>query len=302
MVPEALKLVAAGLIGFLSKLLLERLLQKRVNLQHELGSLRIFSSIPPAVAFQDLRITNRGNVTATNLRVLFLKKALEGDGVLFRVTNDEPFAEEVTGEIKTIVFERLLPNETREITFKSPSPLPHDFLVEVKSNEAMSSAASRGGPALRDWLGIVSSLVLAAIISFWMGSFLTSGCVTPAPSLPAALPKSGEERFLELQLTTDKLSYRQGDTAVVNCGIKNSTNELLRDLTGNLVARGFGLNFDQMYKEARFLEPGKALSWQVKITLPRNVPRGVHTISLNSWAYGGETRYSKEIRSEIRIE
>lgn len=297
---EGLKLLVAAFLGFLANFLLQKRIQKRVKLEHSIGKETRFADIPPAVSFQDLRIRNSGNSPATNVRVTFKKSVFDQGGVLFRVRNDEKCEDSAWGENRILNFERILPNEILEITFKSPSALPSDFLVSIKSDQVVSEPEKLGTEP--SWQDVITISVSVGMIvsSLWI--------VTPpyfSRNQPISLPIQPREQqkpvSFAISTTTDRKVYRPGETIIVSCVARNVSDETIKEAEGRLDARGFSIDSEQRFRDIPFFEVGRDYVWQVKFPLPKNSPNGTHAFILKMNGYKGQELVFGEAKGEFIV-
>lgn len=297
---EGLKLLTAAFLGFLANFLLQKRIQKRVKLQHSIGKATRFAEIPPAICFQELKIMNSGNAPATNVTVTFKKSTFDQGGVLFRVRNDEKCNDSTWGENRILNFERILPNEILEITFKSPNALPSDFLVGIKSDQVISEPEKPGTEP--SWQDVITISVSVGMIvsSLWIAtsSYFSRNEKLPRPSHPQEVQKPV---YFAISTSTDKREYRPGETVVVSCVARNISSETIKEAEGRLYARGFSIDFEQQVRDIPFFEMGRDYSWQVKIPLPKNSPAGTHAFSLKMNGYWGSELVFGEGKGEFII-
>jgi len=298
MIFESLKLLLAAGLGFLTNFLLQRNIQKRVKLEHELRFPAVFSAIPPKVAFQDLRISNVGNSPATKIKVIF-KKAIIDSGVLLRVSNDEKYNREESGEVVSLIFERLLPKEDIVISFKSLEPLPSGFLVGIKSNEVISHVTASGSNKFNIWFQLITIIIMGGMTLFIIFNPLISTYLLPKPKV--IIQPLPEKQPIVLSLMFDKQFYSHGDSVVIEYSAYNSGSEILSDITVELTAHGFPLSYDQEYYHKNFLEIGDKLNWKVKLRISDEVPPGSYPISLETRGYYKTKRLSAQVDTSFIV-
>ncbi len=275
----------AAFLGGLSTFIVQRFSQKRVKLVHNLLPPAVFSTIPPQEAFQDLQIKNVGNAPATKIKVM-VKKSVFKDTVAIGVSDSEKYEPVESGDVLSLIFERLLPKEVLVISFKSPEPLPPGFLLSIKSDEVVSVISGRDHSTLLEWLRVIL-MPLAVIAGIALAFF-------PYKSKSVSIMYQKKPPII-LSLSYDKPFYSPGDSMAIKCSAINFGSEMLSEITYHLVAHGFEMTYDQQYYHTSFLKGNSKSDWKFMVPIERDVPVGSYHITLESWGYIKNQRFSTQI-------
>lgn len=257
---------ATLVIGFLLRILQERILEKKVGLCHKMEEPSIFESIPPMVCFQNLKIWNKGKLPAKNVRVNLKASIIEQYEIEYKPVTDEKFSEENTDSIRTLKFERLLPKEELVISFKAKLPIPGDFLTSIKSDEMVSQIS-------RDEEGIRSSM--ANYVGIAVTSVIIAGFVYFVVLNPGAT-----RSFAEINLMTDKPVYSKNQQMEIAYKIRNITGQPLGDLRVLMEIPGFNLDYDSKYKKKSFLGAQEEFFQKIPLQVPDDIPPGKYKINV----------------------
>lgn len=301
--PEWLTIVipfATLVIGFLLRILQERILEKKVGLSHRMDGPAVFSDIPPKVCFQTLHIFNRGKLPAKNIRVCLDEESIKNCRVEYKPLTEDDFSAETKESVRILKFERLLPGDSLQISFKSSERLPGNFTAWVKSDE-MVSQISRGEE------GILSSKITTFMISLAVAFIAMSlYYVYQHQSLIQEVerirtlekPKSEKPKpaSYEIHLTTDKPLYSKNQPMEVVYRIRNMTGETLGDFLVIMEIPGFSLDYENLYKRKNFLRAQEEFFQKIPVQIPKDIPPGKYKITVKARGEG----LDKTLRDEAQ--
>lgn len=282
--------IAAVVLGFLLRILYQRLFEKKVSLSHKLDAPAVFSVIPPKISFQNLKITNKGKLPAKNLRINLKADVIKRHEATYKPITEEQYEEEDREGILTLRFDTLLPEEELVISFKSSEPIPEDFLINIKSdemfskNEADQKRRSEAPEVILSVLGTLAVGVGIIILSNYL--FI---------KLPSRVPFS-------LSLMKDKSIYEKGQKAEVTCQIVNLKKDLLSDILGELKIPGFDLDTKQKYFRKNFLESEGQIAHKVSFDIPKDMPSGKYKITLEVYGTNLEKTFIEKTYSFFEVQ
>jgi hypothetical protein len=276
--------IGAGL-GFFLKILHGKITEKKAELSHLFSEPAEFSHIPPKVCFQDLRIWNSGDVPLSNIRINLSQKYFNLYDITYKVVTEEPYEEEKREEVTTLKFQRLLPKENLVIAFKSSGSISKSFLMNIKSDQVISqdySLISRKGKGAAEWASGLVTVVATMIVILTIISHIFPGRKTDKiPDKPAV---EFTKSVIGLGLSTNKTSYKPGEKMEVICQASNLGEDLLRDILFELEVPGFGLRYDDKYREVSFLKKHDPYNYKTVLKVPKEAPQGKYRIRLSARA------------------
>jgi hypothetical protein len=154
-----LMVIVGGVVGFLVKIAHGRITEKKVDIAYKMDRPTVFSAFPPQLCFQNLKIWNKGNLPAKNLRVSLDRDIIQTLNPDFRANVDEAFERVESDKATILVFQRLLPKDDLIISFKSEKPLPDDLLIAVKSDEMVARSGNPADAKSDSWFVLKSILI-----------------------------------------------------------------------------------------------------------------------------------------------
>jgi hypothetical protein len=293
--------IAAVVLGFFLGILRQKLFEKKVKLFHKLDNPAVFSVIPPKISFQNLKIANKGKLPAKNLRINLDVDVIKRHDATYKPITEEPYKEETREGVLTLKFDTLLPEEELTVSFKSSEPIPHDFLINIKSDEMLSKKESeQKGKSASEVAQIFIAVIAAGIVTGALFSFVFSTKRTSETY--KTLSKPSEQPAISLSLMKDKLIYGKGEKAEVTCKIVNLKKDILRDIRGELEIPGFELNYDQTYMKRKWLESEGQITYRVAFNIPKDVPAGKHKIMLTVRAKSLEKNFTEEAEAFFEVQ
>jgi len=291
--------LATLILGFFLGILQKKILEKRVSLLHWLDEPAVFENIPPKTCFQNLHIINKGKLPAKNIRICLNDDLLSSHGVIFKPVTDEPFSEEKKESMRTLKFERLLPEDNLVISFKSPELLPNELLISIKSDEMISMPSKEEKRSQDTWINQFQ-VAMVAILFFLIIAFLTviikDFITRDKPVKESKKTEESAKKNAEIKITTNKTTYSVNDKIEINYWVKNTTSEVWGGFHTLLDVPGFIQSPGEISIEENFLEPGQVFSRKRILRIPKDVPPGQYRISLEITAknLAGDFINSKE--------
>ena len=259
-----------ALFGFFLKLIHGRIYDKKVLLRHHLENPSVFT-VPKKTTFQHLRIWNKGNEVAKELRVSLNKSLIDESKAEYKPNIGEIYEEEIRDNILTLKFPRLRPKEQIAISFLSEEPISEDVLLSVKSDEIVSvsdetveeHSPSRlfivGGTVFLVFLGIIGLLSLL--------DWLTLGRSVP----PWPLGK----RSIVVSMSPNSLTCKKGEEIEIEFVLENKTSDILTNVQLILTIAGVWTELPSQ----KFISGGETIRYNRTIFVPKEIPAGDYKIT-----------------------
>lgn len=274
-------LLIAGILGFLFKALHGKLFEKKVHLCFQQDKPTFFSVIPPNVCFQNVKIWNKGNLPAHELRITLNNELIENYNVSYKSSSEETCVTEINDTFLLLKFLKLLPQEELTLSFKSEKPLPQDFLINVKSDEMLArNIAIESKP--NEWVGILFGVIIAGILVFAGIGFYDFVIVKKTASEPIATTE-GEVKQVPFssKMIIDKNIYVPGQRMEIIYQMTNTGTETLKDIMFVLEIPGIDLDYDTAYQKKPFLKAGEQVTYKRSVRIPNDFPHEKHKAILS---------------------
>ena len=240
----------------------------------------VFSDIPPKTCFQSLHIFNKGKLPAKNIRVCLDEEAIKSCHVEYKLLTEDDFSVETKKSVRILKFERLLPGDRMQISFKSSEPPPRNFIAWVKSDE-MVSEVSRGeagiSSSLLNYAGPVFALAAVLLSLYFAFNQITR--LVPGPPTEAKSSEKAKAPFVEIILSTDKRVYSKSEQMQVTYSIQNITRQPLSDFLVLLEMPGFNLDYNSQYRKKPFLAGEEEFLQKIPVQIPKDIPPGKYKIT-----------------------
>lgn len=245
-----------------------------VKLRHEIGSPISYNIQNKKHFFTHLSIRNIGNKTATNISVIIDNNTLTNVDVEIKSNG---ISTKVPGNDKTIFkFERLLKNDKIEFVFRKEDTQFEAGSIVIQSNETESELEKpKKEIETSAFLGNLFVAFATAIGSYSVGhTFFTQQTTSVLPQV--IFEKSDSEKA-KISYFLDKTSIKAGDSSHLKITVKNTTNELISNVT--LRSDISGSNFS-IKEEKNFLRPNEEFSIEKDIPseVTTTLPVGTHTL------------------------
>jgi hypothetical protein len=300
------QVLIGAIFGFILKIIHGKLFEKKVALYYEIDKPAVFAVIPPSVCFQNITISNKGNLPAQALKINLNKEIISKYNVMYRSNSEEAYKEESNDKVLTLKFEKILPSEKLTISFKSENPIPDGLIISVKSNEMIArNIATENQPSdtINKLFSMIVVVLSAVVVITTFKVFTLKKSTTQEISTSTGDVIISQERRtpISTKLILDKNVYAAGQTIEAIYRIANISNETLKDLILILDIPGIALDLRTQYQKLPFLKSGDQITIKRKIVIPSDFPKDKHKVILGVSGKGLERDFRDESSAYFEV-
>lgn len=304
---DLIKMFLSGLSVFVFKYLYDYFTGKSVKLTYAFSASNMLI-FEPHYYTSHLHISNFGKAVANNIIIRFNRELYTGAEVDLSIAGDEKYIQDNDQQSVIIQFERLRPNESVDLWFKSKKPLDEKFISVVKSDELVGSRS--------DDSVFLNVLTFLSIGLCFVGVFcggIAYQRIRDNTSRPNGntvkqeiVQKQSQVQALASNLSivikTNKQIYKPNDEIKIKVYITNLSTTTITDLDGYLRIPGLRLSYEQRNHCFDYLAAKEPVQFQVSTRIPNEFPIGNYNAKALFSGYKDEERIIEEAGTVFVVE